>query len=600
MTDASRSARPFMYAVAAFAVYALVGRAWVTEDAYITFRAVENLFAGQGLVYNPGERTEVYTHPLWMLCLTLLKSFGLPLHSGAILLGLVFSGAALAILGAQSFARRPVAFPFAIVALVSISGFRDFATAGMEYSLLYLLLVLLFTLLEKGSILDRPFAIGALLALLYLARPEMGLVLAYYSLFAAREGVSFADGRLQLRFRAMAAFGAAIVLLAGGYHLFRAVYFHDIFPNTYYAKAGLAAYYKQGLLYLAHTLTYGPAILIALAVLAGALIFHRARALFPRRLQAANLRELGATVLAGFYIVRVGGDFMAFRFFLPEIVMLALIADRLFRARPDALATLAQGLADRLAPARLYARLHARNPLAPAWLGLGFFALLSLLPTPRTAGAIADERRYFFEESGATPISLFFGQQHRWGEAGAEYKRLAACLEVDELWITNSQAQARCLRGAGLGFFGVASRPDIRILDEQALPNRDVALMPVLLRWRPGHEHYVDLSKVIERGAAFCASGEPAYDRVMATPYGIVLRLDPALLATLPDLERRMAELVRLKAAGSRIIPRLEERYGVSVEDLARSAPRFANDPLLRQKTDCWQSSRTPGELYFY
>ncbi len=600
MTDAPRSARPFIYAVAAFAVYALVSRAWVTEDAYITFRAVENLFAGQGLVYNPGERTEVFTHPLWMLCLVLLKSFGLPLHSGAILLGLVFSGAALAILGARSFSARGVAFPFAIVALVSISGFRDFATAGMEYSLLYLLLVVLFGLLEKGPILERPFAVGGLLALLYLARPEMGLVLAYYSVFAAIEGVAVKDGRLRLQFRAMAAFGAAILLIAGGYHLFRAAYFHDIFPNTYYAKAGLAAYYKQGLLYLAHTLSYGPAILVALAVLAGAFLFHRARALFPPRLQAANLRELGATLLAGFYIVRVGGDFMAFRFFLPEIVMLALIADRLFRARPDALATLARGLANRFAPARLYARLHARNPLAPAWLGLACFVLLSLLPTPRTAGAIADERRYFFEESGATPISLFFGQQHRWGEAGADYKRLAACLEVDELWITNSQAQARCLRGAGLGFFGVASRPDIRILDEQALPNRDVALMPVLVRWRPGHEHYVDLSKVIERGAAFCASGEPAYDRVMATPYGVVLRLDPALLATLPDLERRMAELVRLKAAGSRIVPRLEERYGVRVEDLARTASRFANDPLLRQKTECWRSSRTPGELYFY
>lgn len=600
MTDAPRSARPFLYAVAAFATYALVSRAWVTEDAYITFRAVENLFAGQGLVYNPGERTEVYTHPLWMLCLVLLKSFGLPLHSGAILLGLVFSGAALAILGAQSFSTRPVAFPFAVVALASISGFRDFATAGMEYSLLYLLLVLLFAQLEKGPILERPFAIGALLALLYLARPEMGLVLAYYSLFAAREGVDVSEGRLRLQFRAMAAFGAAIVLIAGGYHLFRAAYFHDIFPNTYYAKAGLAAYYKQGLLYLAHTLTYGPAILIALAVLAGAFLFHRARVLYPPRLQAANLRELGATLLAGFYIVRVGGDFMAFRFFLPEIVMLALLADRLFRARPDALASLARGLADRFFLARLYERLHARDALAPAWLGLAGFVLLSLLPTPRTSGAIADERRYFFEESGATPISLFFGQKHRWGEAGADYKRLAACLEVDELWITNSQAQARCLRGAGLGFFGVASRPDIRILDEQALPNRDVALMPVLVRWRPGHEHYVDLSKVIERGAAFCASGEPAYDRVMATPYGIVLRLDPALLATLPDLERRLAELARLKAAGSRIIPRLEERYGVRVEDLVRMAPQLANDRLLRQKTACWQSERTPGELYFY
>ena len=44
----------------------LVRTAWVSDDAYITFRTVDNFLAGYGLRWNVGERVQTYTHPLWM------------------------------------------------------------------------------------------------------------------------------------------------------------------------------------------------------------------------------------------------------------------------------------------------------------------------------------------------------------------------------------------------------------------------------------------------------------------------------------------------------------------------------------------------------
>ena len=44
--------------------------AWVGDDAYITFRTVDNFLNGYGMRWNIAERVQSYTHPLWFLLLT--------------------------------------------------------------------------------------------------------------------------------------------------------------------------------------------------------------------------------------------------------------------------------------------------------------------------------------------------------------------------------------------------------------------------------------------------------------------------------------------------------------------------------------------------
>ena len=50
--------------------YVFLANAWIGDDAYITFRVVDNFINGYGLTFNPDERVQAYTHPLWMLLLS--------------------------------------------------------------------------------------------------------------------------------------------------------------------------------------------------------------------------------------------------------------------------------------------------------------------------------------------------------------------------------------------------------------------------------------------------------------------------------------------------------------------------------------------------
>lgn len=50
--------------------YIFFRNAWITEDAFINFRVIENFLSGEGPVWNIGERVQVFTSPLWMLLTT--------------------------------------------------------------------------------------------------------------------------------------------------------------------------------------------------------------------------------------------------------------------------------------------------------------------------------------------------------------------------------------------------------------------------------------------------------------------------------------------------------------------------------------------------
>jgi len=44
--------------------------AWVCDDAFITFRTIDNFVNGYGLRWNIAERVQTFTHPLWLMVLT--------------------------------------------------------------------------------------------------------------------------------------------------------------------------------------------------------------------------------------------------------------------------------------------------------------------------------------------------------------------------------------------------------------------------------------------------------------------------------------------------------------------------------------------------
>src|SRR5450432_1921923 len=50
--------------------YVTFVNAWCGDDPYITLRTVDNAIKGYGLTWNPYERVQVFTDPLWALLLT--------------------------------------------------------------------------------------------------------------------------------------------------------------------------------------------------------------------------------------------------------------------------------------------------------------------------------------------------------------------------------------------------------------------------------------------------------------------------------------------------------------------------------------------------
>src|SRR6185503_19260292 len=50
----------------------LVRSAWICDDAYITFRVIDNFWNGYGLRWNVIDRVQAYTHPLWLMLMSLV------------------------------------------------------------------------------------------------------------------------------------------------------------------------------------------------------------------------------------------------------------------------------------------------------------------------------------------------------------------------------------------------------------------------------------------------------------------------------------------------------------------------------------------------
>jgi arabinofuranosyltransferase len=76
----------------------MIRNAWIVDDAYITFRTVDNVVSGYGLTWNPDERVQSYTHPLWMFVVTLVYLITNELFFSVIILSFVISMAAFIVL----------------------------------------------------------------------------------------------------------------------------------------------------------------------------------------------------------------------------------------------------------------------------------------------------------------------------------------------------------------------------------------------------------------------------------------------------------------------------------------------------------------------
>ncbi|NTU86375.1 MAG: hypothetical protein HGA45_44770, partial [Chloroflexales bacterium] len=320
---------------------ALSGRlwpAWLSDDAFISFRYAQNLAQGQGLVYNPGERVEGYTNFLWTMLAALVVRLGGDVAVWSHLAGVAL-GVAVVLL-TYGLGSRLAGSPWGLLAALIVGTSQSLLLytgrgSGLETGLFTLLLLAaseryLSALASSGGdeeIALRPLvAAGLLLALAALTRPEGGLVFALtagHLLVAPLVAAYGRGGRRWLwaiPWRALAALSGAFLAIFLPYFLWRLWYYGDLLPNTFYAKTGGGlSQVLRGLEYAGgFALTLGgPLLLVALAPWA-----------VGWRVALVSWRGYLLPVVLAYtaYIVAVGGDhFRGERFFVPMLPMVAIL-----------------------------------------------------------------------------------------------------------------------------------------------------------------------------------------------------------------------------------------------------------------------------------
>jgi arabinofuranosyltransferase len=321
-------------------------RAWLAEDAFICLRTADMVALGWGPVFNPGERVEACTSPLWLAWIVLGRVLLGDAQAWTLGSGGLASVAALAVALAagRPAPGQPPALPLFWIAFALLPPAWDFATSGLEQGMALLhAAISAWLFLRAGPRVARSarvrLAIAAWWGVGPLIRPELGILLPVGAVWMASRIP--ADQRRRLpALAALPALVAALPLLL--LTIARAAFFGVLVPNTAIAKAAAAADWWQGLRYLGQLVEVEH-----LAwVLVAALLTAVARAFALR--DVAGVRALQAVVLLWtLYVVRLGGDFMHGRMLLTPLLLL-LAAHGWVRmppaAAPRALVALAAGL----------------------------------------------------------------------------------------------------------------------------------------------------------------------------------------------------------------------------------------------------------------
>ncbi|MCG5432977.1 hypothetical protein LV457_11865 [Mycobacterium sp. MYCO198283] len=434
-------------------------RRWIADDGLIVLRTVRNLLAGNGPVFNAGERVEANTSTVWTYLIYVGSLIGGPvrLEYIALVLALALSllGMVFAMLGAARLygpgvqGRRALLLPAGALVYIAIPPARDFATSGLENGLVLSYLGLLWWLMVRWSqllrapdtavratapdpaenaVTTRFTAVLAFVAgLSVLVRPELALVggLALLMVLVAARG-------RRRRLLVVAAGGALPV----PYQIFRMGYYALPVPNTALAKDASGAKWEQGLRYLANFddpyLLWAPGILLGgLAVLlfvSGSRPWWIRRTVPPGYSRAARIVQSPAAVVAfmvvsgllqAAYWIRQGGDFMHGRVLLTPVFLLLAPVAVIPVLLPDGV-RMSRGAGYLLTGA-----------VAVVWLGIVGWALWAATSpgmgrdaTKVTYSGIVDERRFYAQATGhAHPLTA---------ADYLDYPRMRAALEAIE------------------------------------------------------------------------------------------------------------------------------------------------------------------------
>lgn len=418
---------------------AVAKTAWVSEDAFITFRTVSNALSGYGLTWNPIERVQAFTHPLWLALLLPFTALSGDPYWTSLALSLVALAVTLFLVG-RIWGRWDIAALLATASLLWSHSFIDYSTSGLENPLTHALLAGYVLAWLREELPRRTFLLALLISLLFLTRPD-AIVLV---------GPSLALHLWQKRqCFAQTALSVAIGLLpAGLWVAFSLLYYGAPVPNTALAKVqnglALAENAQQAINYIQWTISRDTvsAILLLTGLVGG---------VWDRKLRAFAI----GLVLWIAYLFYVGADYMGGRFFSAPLLLACVLVGFLLRK--------CGGLS---------------KALWAAYLVISVGALQATVFSPYTfdqkiivESGIANERGFYYQQLGALPV-LRRGtwNSHPWLLEGGTLKEVPG-------------TYTRC----AVGMTGYAGGPDLYWIDPLALTEPFLARLPARTGGRVGH-----------------------------------------------------------------------------------------------------------------
>lgn len=333
----------------------LVWHGWAADDAYVTFRVVDNFVHGYGLRWNIDERVQAYSNPLWLLIHIPFYMIWPHIADVTIMLGYACAAVSL-LLGLLTMRLTPLAAALWLLPVGLSPTLRAYFSSGLENPMSMLLFsAFVYVLLRRRKSAYYAFWLSLIVALASVNRMDSALVYVPVGLYLVwshrpvrREWAQIMLGALPL----------------AAWLLFSLFYYGFFFPNTKYAKLGvgigLEQYLRVGTNYMLEFMLADPlAAVLVLTVGGYALLRLLPRFLRGKRGENALWLALAlGMILYCIYVLCVGGSFVSCRFMSLQVWMALSIAGTTLLRRID------------------------RRPLLLAVVALNAVALHALAATP--------------------------------------------------------------------------------------------------------------------------------------------------------------------------------------------------------------------------